>query len=117
MSNSLTKAYQLHKDDTELKLTIAIGEGQLGVTSVNLENDLIVNNETGTVEKIIGKCIELIGKSLYCSSTVTDIRTETNKTSITYRLEGGINFYENTLQETVNNEGDVVRYNASFFFF
>jgi hypothetical protein len=116
MSNTLTKAYQL-KDGEELKLTIIVGDGQLGITSVSLENELIVNNETGTIERIIGRYSNLKGKSLYCTSTVTDVRTETNKTSITYRLEGGVNTYENTLQETVNNEGDVVRYNASFFFF
>jgi hypothetical protein len=117
MSSSLTKAYQLRKDGTEIKLIISIGEAQLGVTSVSLENDLIVNNKAGTVERIIGKDSNLVGKSLYCGSTVTDVRTETNRTSITYRLEGGVNVYENTLQETVNNDGEVVRYNASFFFF
>jgi uncharacterized protein with LGFP repeats len=117
MSNTLSKAYQVPKDETEIKLTVSIGEAQLGVTSVNLENDLIVNNQVGTVRIIIGRAETLAGKSLYCSSTVTDVRTETNRTSITYMLEGGPNVYENTLQETVNNEGDVVRYNASFFFF
>ncbi len=117
MSNSLTQAYQVYKDETQIRLTIIIGEAQLGVTSVSLENDLIVNNQVGTVEIILGTGNSLTGKSLYCGSTVTDVRTETNRTSITYRLAGGVNVYENTLQETVNNEGDVVRYNASFFFF
>ncbi|HVO72510.1 MAG TPA: hypothetical protein VMT35_00690 [Ignavibacteriaceae bacterium] len=117
MSTSMTKTYQLRKDEGEIKLTIIIGEAQLGVTSVSLENDLIVNNETGKIEKVIGRGNALIGKSLFCGSTVTDVRTETNKTSITYRLEGGVSTYENTLQETVNTEGAVIRYNATFFFF
>jgi hypothetical protein len=115
MSTTVTKAYQLKKDGTHLKLTVTIGDAQKGVTSVTLGTNSLVSNQEGDVSLDIGIDNNVIGQTLYCSTTVTDIRTETKQTDVTYQLTGGVSDFQQRLNESVANLGDVVFYGATFF--
>ncbi|MFH1861807.1 MAG: hypothetical protein ABH878_03245, partial [bacterium] len=66
--------------------------------------------------KAVGKGSNLIGKVLNCTTTVTDIVPETNDTSITYELTGGIDPFRQTLQTTAPRAGGVIFYTAQFYF-
>lgn len=116
MSNSLTKLYQVPNSDQEVKLAVRIGHAQLGMTTVSLGTRQLASNHRGTLEVTVGKGADLNGAQLFCVTTVTDVRTETNQTSVTYELQGGTHTFQETLQETVSNEGDVVFYTAVFHF-
>lgn len=117
MSTSLSKFYRVRNEDT-VTLKITIGHGQVGTTSVNLAGKDLVSGHKNSLNLPIpdpGK--ELNGKTLFCSTIVADVRTETSETSVTYELKGGVNPFKQMLQESVDSEGDVVFYAATFRFY
>lgn len=117
MSTALSKFYRV-RDEDSVTLKITIGHGQVGITSVNLGKERIESDHQNTLElKIPGKGKDLKSKKLFCSTIVADVRTETNATSVTYELIGGVKPFKQTLQETVESEGDVVFYVATFLFY
>lgn len=117
MSTSLSKFCRVRSEDT-VTLKITIGHGQVGTTSVNLAEKELVSGHKNTLELTIPSTGEgLNGKTLYCSTIVADIRTETNETSITYELTGGVKPFKQALQESVDSHGDVVFYTATFRFY
>jgi hypothetical protein len=117
MSTSLSKFYRVRDDDTG-RLKIIIGHGQIGKTSVSLDRNDLAVNEQGTVDLTIpGSGRDLKGRTLFCSTIVADVRTETNKTSVIYELTGGVANFEETLQESVDTEGGVMFYTATFRFY
>ncbi len=115
MSTTVTKAYKLKRDGTLLNLTVIIGDGQKGVTSVTLGTKSMVSNQVGNINCDVGIDNDIVGQTLYCSTTVTDIRPETKQTDVTYKLTGGVSDFQQTLNESVTNLGDVVFYAATFF--
>lgn len=116
MSTSFTKLYQITDDNADIKLTLNIGEAQKGVTSIKLNTNTLLNDSEGNVELVVGKGSELKGKTIHCTTTVTDIRTETNQTSVTYKITGG-SPYTKILGESVDNHGDVIFYTADIVFY
>lgn len=118
MSTSLTKLYKVNNDNQAIRLSVTIGDGQIGVTSVNLGSEqMVVNHKNSLLDKEIGNGLNLKGKVLFCTTTVTDVQQATNKTSVTYELKGGQIPFSQTLSETVTSDGDVVFYTATFYFY
>ncbi len=116
MSTSLSKFYRIRNTDL-IKLSITIGNGQVGTTYVHLGADQVVAGQKNTFNITLpGTGQELNGKTLYCTTVVADIQTITNETSVTYELTGGVVSFKQTLQETVAGDGDVVFYTAAFDF-
>ena len=116
MSTSLSKFYQVREEDT-VTLKVTIGHAQHAVTAVYLGKDQIVPGHRNSLElSIPGSGRELNGKTLYCTTVVADVRTETNETSVTFELIGGVKPFKQTLQESVQSEGEVVFYAATFLF-
>ncbi len=116
MGTLIFHSYQVRDDDI-IKLKVTIGDAQRGVTTVKLGVDELANNHPGQLELTIGSGRDLKGKELFCTTTVADVRTETNHTSVTFEVEGGPNSFSETLQKTVKDHGDVVFYVATFSFF
>lgn len=116
MNTSLSKLYRVGKGD-KVTLKITIGYAQVGTTTVNLGSNKLVSDQKNTFELPIGSGEDLNGKTLYCSTIVADIQKETNQTSVTYELTGGPQGFKQTLQESVENEGAVVFYTATFRFY
>lgn len=74
--------------DTPVVLTITVGDGQVAGTSLTWDGE--VTQETSIVDRDIGNEREdLTGKVLTCTTTVKDVNEFTNRTSVTYVLEGG----------------------------
>jgi hypothetical protein len=116
MSTTLTKVYRVRKNDVVI-LRISIGFAQVGVTTVFLDNEMLAENRRNSFEVKLNKPGESLGgKTLMCSTIVTDVRRETNETSVTYELIGGVIAQKHTLQDSVESEGDVIIYVANCFF-
>jgi hypothetical protein len=116
MSTVLAKYYQVNSaQDVTFKLSV--GFGQKSTTSVNLNDIQMITNQLGKINLPLGKGDTLKGKTLYVTTTVSDVQPSTDETSVTYQLEGGTAPYNNTLQETAPKPNDVVFYTATFVFF
>jgi ATP-dependent 26S proteasome regulatory subunit len=116
MSTTLTKVYKVRQGDAVI-LRVTIGFAQIGVTTVFLDEKMLINNHPNSLEIELNKPGEsLQGKTLLCSTTVTDVRTETNETSVTYEFIGGPNTQKHTLKESVESAGAVILYTANCFF-
>jgi hypothetical protein len=117
MSTFVTKLYRVRPEDN-VTFKVIIGHGQLGKTTLNLLGDELVAGRRNTFEYTLpGPGNKLDGKKLYVSTVVADVQTDTNETSVTYELEGGVKPFRETLQETVESHGDVVFYTATFRFY
>jgi len=118
MSTSITKIYRVIDGDDHVYLTINIGHAQPGVTSIFLAGKELKSGIKSDIDKLdLGPGKELKSKTLYCTTTVTDIRPETNQTSVKYELTGGLKKFENKYSESVDNDGETISYMASFYFF
>jgi hypothetical protein len=116
MSTSLNAFYRVGDDD-RVTLKITIGHGQTGTSFARLGEEVLASEHPGKLERALpGTGRELRGKVLQCRTTVADIREETNKTSVTYELKGGLTRFEQTLEESVERERDSIRYKAIFNF-
>jgi hypothetical protein len=117
MSTTLSKFIKVHPGE-QLYLKITIGNGQTGVSSVNLSGLQLVSEQKDTFKIALPvDAPGLAGKCLYCSTIVTDIRPETNNTSVVYELYGNETSWKQTLGETVQAENDSLFYVATIQFY
>ncbi len=59
MSKSLSRLYQLSNSNSEIKLRIEFGQLQRGVTTVMLNDNLLLNNGEGVVNLLLGSSNDL----------------------------------------------------------
>lgn len=86
-----------------VKMTISIGDGNLGTTVVMLEDDIL---GIGAISDLkIGKGDMIKGKALKTKTVVTDFNDQTQDLSVTYKLEGGKHPFNFTLHATTENVG------------
>lgn len=107
----LRDSYILAEDDVTLDVTV--GEGQKAFLEVLL-NGLPIGHGADVSGLVIGNGTELAGSRLRITATVTDTNTDTNRTSVTYRLTGGRSPKVRTSEHTVDVDGDTVDYDAIF---
>jgi hypothetical protein len=98
--------------DGEVKLTVVIGDGQLGASIVFLNTTPIEKGEIK--DQVIGLGKSLHGSKLLVKTVVSDVNDQTNHTCITYILTGGVKDNSFSLEATVANEGDSIIYKAEF---
>jgi hypothetical protein len=114
MSTSLAKSYQVRPDD-QITLAITVGHGQLGTTTVHLEQTELVKDYKEPLELILpDKGKNLDGKTLKCSTVVAAYQKDMKDTSVTYQLKGGVRTLEHTLKQNVTQQGQTVFYSARF---
>jgi hypothetical protein len=116
MSSTLSTSYQI-TEGKPLTLKITIGYGQAGVTSVYLNRKALANNRKDSFELPIASGEPLKGNTLYCFTTVTDIRKETDRTGVMYELQGGVADFKQVLEEGVKGAGATYSYMAAFDFY
>ncbi len=112
MAVELDTSYQVAAG--EVKLTITIGNAQLGDSIVKLENKVLGMGDI--VNLVVGKGPAITGKALRVKSVVTDVSDKTNMTSIAYLLTGGAAPGTYDLNAEVAQEGDSIIYRAAFHF-
>jgi hypothetical protein len=117
MSTQILEVYRVNLESSKpVILEVSIGNGQLGITSANLEERKIINEVDGNFQHEIGPGPEIDGKSLFVTTMVKDVQTASNKTSVTYKLINGISQYTGTMKKEVSAEGGAVFYTAYFLF-
>lgn len=97
-----------------VELTVVIGEGQRGVTLVFLDAEEIEARPGERGHYAVGSGPDIAGHTLSVESTVSDVRAETNRTSITYRLTGGVAAQEFHQSVPAGRAGGSVDYIATF---
>ncbi|MDD5530697.1 MAG: hypothetical protein PHX21_11835 [bacterium] len=106
----LEESYKVNEG--EVRLTIIIGNAQIGISCVRL-NDTILH--TGDVsELLIGRGPEISGKTLSIKTSVNDVNPATNRTNVYYALKGGKTDKEYNLEEVASGAGAQVIYRAKF---
>jgi hypothetical protein len=102
-----------HVADKEVKISVVIGEAQIGSSLVMLDEKEKAKGEK-IVDCSLGNGPDLKGKTLLVKTTVNDVSDKTNLTSVTYQLKGGKEDANYLLDATVANEGDSMLYRATF---
>ena len=118
MSVELSRQYKV-VPGRNVDLTLNIGEGQRGRSLVMLDFTVLPfsMDDDGNIASLqVGEGQSLVGKRLRVFSTVSDVNPSTNRTSITYRLNGGAVPLVCTLDFTVSQPGDKAEFVASFNF-
>ncbi|MFA5032745.1 MAG: hypothetical protein WC614_06980 [bacterium] len=110
MAKNLEDSYEV--SEGEVRLTIIIGNAQIGTSSVKLNDTLL---HTGDISGLlIGKGPEISGKILSIKTVVTDVNDKTNLTNVYYELKGGKVDKKYNLEELALEDGASVIYRAKF---
>ena len=95
-------------------LTVVIGQGQPGSSSVTLNDDAVADGII--TNQLIGNGSDIIRKVLHAITIVNDYQINTNNTTVKYFLSGGLEEKIYTLNATVDVDGDTVTYNFNLTF-
>ena len=112
MDHELRADYQVAAGPVEL--TIVIGDGQRGVSLVFLDAEELIVRPGEPGHYLVGSGPTVAGHTLSVESTVADVRAETNRTSITYVLSGGVAPQEFHQAAPAARAGAEVDYVATF---
>jgi len=118
-NTTLDTLYIVNASSNDVTLEVNAGAaGQTSDMTVRLDNDIIVENLAGDFqEKAIGANNQLNGKKLSIVATIADTSGETNLTSLTIHLKGGVTPVVFPLAKTVDNDGESADYLCLIEFF
>lgn len=100
--------------DREIQLSIMIGDAQIGVSAVFLEDRKVGQGDIH--DFVIGPGAEIKGKRLKIKTIVTDVNDNTNQTSVTYLFKGGDRDHSFSASAMVDQEHGSVTYRAVITF-
>jgi hypothetical protein len=107
---------KLQPGDNSMTLTITVGSGKIGSTTVSLDSEVLETSTSSPITLLIKrKADELNGKAMNCSTVVEDRSNAREGTTMTYDLAGCIPPFHKTI--TKSAEGGVAMYTALFNFF
>lgn len=118
-NTALDTIYVLDDLTNNITLTVKVGDkGQTSDMTVKLDQQIIVQNHAGDLaETILGPNEQLNGKQLRLVATIADTSRETDITSLTIQLKGGLDVAEYHLLKKVTEEGASVDYLCLIEFF
>lgn len=108
--------YQVDQSDQPVVLNVIIGYAQNAVTTVKI-NSLNMGDYERSFNLVLGNNKELVNKELFCFTTVHDINPDTNKTSVSVTLTGGVQPYEGNMDVSVSSNGGIASYTIHIGFF
>lgn len=116
---TLDTLYLVDASDGMVTLEINIGDkGQTSDMTVMLGDTIIVKELAGDLLKTkLGKNKELNGKKLHIVASIADTSRESNLTSLTIHLKGGLSANDFPLSKTVDEEGESEDYLCLIEFF
>ncbi len=112
MSVTQSVFYRLGDLAATVHLRLVIGQAQKGATVVQIGGVMLASSNQDVVEVELGTGAELRGKKVFCTTVVTDINPQTNLTSVTWEISGGLAAFTRTCTETLDHDGDSVLYVA-----
>lgn len=92
---------------TQVRLTVHIGDDQVGGTSVMFEGQIF--EIPGDGSRVFGDG-SLSGKIVHCVTNVKDVNPETNQTSVVYTMEGGPSLMDYPYSTIVPKQGEWAEY-------
>jgi len=81
--------YQV-KATSQVTVTVDIGSFQAGGTSYSWRGQRVLGQPNFTDHPVNGPGQPISGTTMHCLTKVTDMRDDTNQTSVTYTLKGGV---------------------------
>ncbi|MCX6142369.1 MAG: hypothetical protein NTZ35_04040 [Ignavibacteriales bacterium] len=111
MEVNITGTYEV----ADVKLTVTIGDAQLGYSHVYLDDTKLTSGPTIT-DFAVGKGTDLLGKILSVDTQVTVVSNKTNHTSVTNTMDGGKERKDFSGEATATKIGDTVDYHCSIRF-
>ncbi len=116
---TLDTVYTVNNSGNQVTLEINAGAaGQTSDMTIMLDETVIVKNHAGNFsQKVIGTNSTLDGKKLSIVANIADTSKQTNLTSITIHIRGGLSPVDLPLSKTVAKEGDSVDYLCLIEFF
>ena len=103
-----TSKYSVGSGAGAIHLTVTIGEGQLGSSTVVVGPKLF--DTVKFFDAGIGKPSTISGQKLVIVSVVSDTNESTNRTSVRYAIKGGSQPFEHKSELTVDKDGESVTY-------
>jgi hypothetical protein len=112
---SETKVFSYHvDDDSNVTAKVTIGNGQAGGWAIILGGK-VKKKGSKPVDVPIGKGSTLRGKHMTVSSAVIDVRTQTDRLSVTTRIRGGTKSMTCKHSKT-GRQGETASYTTIVFF-
>jgi hypothetical protein len=99
--------------DADVVLSIEIGDQQLGSSVVRLDGK-VVGGPGEVTDLALGCGAQLAGRDLAVKTLVADVNENTNRTSVTYVLSGGVPHEPFIVRQQVPNNGDSATYRTTF---
>ena len=103
-------------DTPDVRLTVIIGEGQLGLVSVYLDGVLVVRVPGSIGQLLLGPGIALRNRVLHVRTIVNDVLSLTNRMSVSYLVAGVLSPCSVTHEGEVDAEGEQLTFTAHFRF-
>src|SRR5262245_4131635 len=100
-------------DDGDVRLTVAIGNGDYGVTRVALNGQVLRQGSTTVNGRLVGEGTDLHDSDLRVDTIVNDTNPITDRTVVYYRLECGATMHDFNFSFDVPTNGDSVVYHAT----
>jgi hypothetical protein len=97
----------------KVTFSLVIGEGQFGRSDVRLNTQRLLRTSGSFGNLLIGKGIDVRGKTLRIRTIVHDTAAATNKMSVTYMLSGGPQGKAFTSKDEVKKEGGNLVFEAN----
>jgi len=118
-NTTLDTLYVVNDSTGNITLEVNAGaEGQTSDMTIKLDDKIIAQNLAGDFpETVIGTNKKLNGQKLTIVATIADTSQETNLTSLTIHLKGGVGHADFPLSKTVDDEGASVDYLCLIEFF
>jgi hypothetical protein len=116
---TLDRLYIVNDSGDNVTLEVRAGDkGQTSDMTIQLDDTIIAEELAGDFnERVIGTNSGLAGKKLSIVATIADTSRETNLTSLTIILKGGLSAGTFPLSKEVSQEGESVDYLALIEFF
>ena len=109
-------AFDVAQANGRLHLTITIGEGQLGATTVLRGGTVLVKGGVVVANLDLGKAGDLHGTNIVVDSIVNDISSQTNRMSVTYLVADSAKKNKFVARHKVESEGELCHFISTITF-
>lgn len=112
---TVKKSFEYGVDEGPIRLTVTIGQGQLGATAVFRGDDELASAGI-MLSLLLGQAEDLVDSDVVVDSVVQDVLSQTNRMTVEYVLEGGAKKETFVSRTTVAKDLDLCRFTTTISF-
>lgn len=116
VSHVIDSAFYAVRRNSRVTLTVEVGDFQAGGTAYEWKGKTVTGDPNFTDQPVNPAKTKIAGTIMHCESKVLDIRPDTNRTSVTYTLKGGVEDQEFPYGVQVPSEHGLAVYQVTFIF-